>query len=269
VKSVSLRTVARGKRILISVVVTSGLWLVWQRWNRPEHRANSVQSACSQVQFEGEYFTVCRFDPAHHIIALALNDGRGKPLRGFAKLAQDRGKEARQIVFAMNAGMYDLSGNPIGLYVEGGQTRQALNRNDGPGNFHLKPNGVFWRDPAGLHVASSDVFDARNPSAEFATQSGPMLVIDGKLHPQFSSDGTSRNVRNGVGVTATGKAIFAISTSEVSFGKFARLFRDHLQCPNALYFDGLVSSLWDAASGRIDQKFPLGPMVVVSELRTP
>jgi len=100
-----------------------------------------------------------------------------------------------------------------------------------------------------------------SPDIRIATQSGPMLVIDGKLHPAFEHDGMSRNIRNGVGVTG-GKALFVISDDPVSFGKFARFFRDRLKARNALFFDGSVSALWDPANGRRDLTKPLGPIVV-------
>lgn len=166
----------------------------------------------------------------------------------------------------MNAGMYDLSGDPIGLYVENGNERHSLNRRTGAGNFHIIPNGVFWQDSAGQHVATTDDYAAMTSvSPTYASQSGPMLVINGRINQHFSPDGESRNIRNGVGIDGAGRSWFVISKEPVSFGKFARLFRDGLQCPNALYFDGLVSSLWDGSTGRADRKFPLGPLLVVTE----
>jgi uncharacterized protein YigE (DUF2233 family) len=96
----------------------------------------------------------------------------------------------------------------------------------------------------------------------YATQSGPMLVIDGELHPRFEADGRSRHIRNGVGISPKGDPIFVISDEPVSFGKLARLFRDELHCRNALYFDGSVSSLWDPLNGRMDSFAAIGPMVV-------
>jgi uncharacterized protein YigE (DUF2233 family) len=106
------------------------------------------------------------------------------------------------------------------------------------------------------------------PSSDIrlATQSGPMLVIDGKLHPAFDHDGTSLHIRNGVGIGSVGAARFVISQDAVSFGKLARFFRDQLKCDNALFFDGAVSALWDPANHRRDVTVPLGPMIVVFKL---
>jgi prepilin-type processing-associated H-X9-DG protein len=174
------------------------------------------------------------------------------------------GSNVKKVRFAMNAGMYDEEGAPIGLYVEAGRELKRLNLRSGGGNFHLLPNGVFAVEARGrVSVTPSPAFRKKVAAPQWATQSGPMLVISGKLHPKFDADGESRLVRNGVGVKDPRIAFFAISEDGVSFGRFARLFRDRLGCANALYFDGSVSSLWDPASGRRDAYSSLGPMIVV------
>jgi uncharacterized protein YigE (DUF2233 family) len=163
----------------------------------------------------------------------------------------------------MNAGMYGEDGAPIGLYVAEGRQRHALNRRTGGGNFHMLPNGVFTVAADGrVAVVTSAAYDpATHP--RWATQSGPMLVIDGALHPMIQPNGPSLHIRNGVGVAADGSAWFVISDEPVSFGRLARLFRDQLGCRNALYFDGAVSSLWDRPAGRRDDRAELGPLVAV------
>jgi uncharacterized protein YigE (DUF2233 family) len=95
-----------------------------------------------------------------------------------------------------------------------------------------------------------------------------MLVIDGRIHPAFSHDGSSRYIRNGVGVGPDGRPRFVISQGPVSLGKFARFFRDRLKCRDALFLDGAVSALWDPAAGRRDITKPLGPIVLVFRART-
>lgn len=163
----------------------------------------------------------------------------------------------------MNAVMYDEEGRPIGLAIVDGKQVRAINRRRGGGNFHLMPNGVFQvRRDGRAEVVTSDKW-APSPDIALATQSGPMLVIDGKLHPAFDHDGQSRHIRNGVGIGADGRPRFVISQDAVSLGKFARFFRDQLACDNALFFDGAVSGLWDPANHRRDVTVPLGPMVVV------
>lgn len=222
--------------------------------------AAAADSPCRQLLFEGSRFTVCRDRQARIEVRTAARDGR--PYRSFAALEHVLGRDATRVRFAMNAGMFDADGRAIGLLIENAQELRAINRRQGGGNFHLLPNGVFLvRDDGTAEVVPSAAFEPA-PDIAFATQSGPMLVIDGKLHPAFEHDGRSRFVRNGVGIAPDGTPVFAISEDAVSFGKFARLFRDELKCRNALYFDGSVSSLWDPANHRMDSFAALGPMVL-------
>ena len=217
-------------------------------------------SPCRIETFEGSRFTVC--DPGRGKLLLVAAGKDEVPKRSFAEVMADL--PAERVAFAMNAGMFDEDGRPIGLAITGRRQVHAINLNDGPGNFHLKPNGVFSVAHTGAaRIAPSGPMTAiqRAQTVELATQSGPMLVIDGKLHPKLSHDGQSRFIRNGVGVR-DGRALFVISNEVVSMGKLARFFRDSLHARNALYFDGSVSALWDPAAGRQDAGVPLGPIIV-------
>ena len=226
--------------------------------------SGAVAGHCEHRRFEGDDFTACRYDARAHQFALVL-DGPEGPLRSFERLESHLGAKAGRLLFAMNAGMYDEEGMPIGLYVEDGRARHAVNLRPGPGNFHMKPNGIFAvAADGGVAIVESGRW-ARSPRrSRWATQSGPMLVIAGALHPQIQPNGPSLYVRNGVGVDGPRSAWFAISDQPVSFGRFARFFRDSLGCRDALYLDGAVSSLWDRGSGRRDDVHALGPMLGVS-----
>jgi uncharacterized protein YigE (DUF2233 family) len=209
-------------------------------------------SPCAEQRFEQAGFIVCTAD------TVEVRTGT----RSFAALAARLGTRADRVAFAMNGGMFDDAGAPIGLAIEDSTQVHAINRRDGGGNFHLMPNGVFLvRTDGRAEVTISENF-TRSPDIAFATQSGPMLVIGGTLHPRFDPDGTSRYVRNAVGIAPGGKPLFVITTDAVSLGKLARFFRDRLHARNALYLDGSVSSLWDPVNGRMDDFAELGPMVV-------
>jgi uncharacterized protein YigE (DUF2233 family) len=112
----------------------------------------------------------------------------------------------------------------------------------------------------------SKAFAASDIKPFYATQSGPMLVISGRLHPSFLADSPSLKTRNGVGVTSDGKVIFAISDGPVRFHDFATLFRDDLNCPNALFLDGSISSVDIPEWRRRDSLFPLGPIIAVTQM---
>lgn len=222
--------------------------------------------ACRLQRFEGSAFTVCRYDPAESELRLAL-DGPSVRLGSLTALRSQLGPEATRVSFAMNGGMYDANLRPVGLYVEAGRQRRPARLCDGPSNFCLAPNGVFWTDAKGRpHLDETARFLAGGARPQWATQSGPLLVQAGQLHPRLSLDGPSRFIRNGVGL-CRGQALFAISDDAVSLGKFARFFRDGLGCSDALHLDGTVSSLWAPGLGRLDGRTGLGPLIVV--LRKP
>ena len=228
--------------------------------NDAEQSARIAASPCSRQMFEESAFTVC--DPGGGRIELVAAGRDQIPVRRFDSLEASLGEQSASVAFAMNAGMFDEEGRPIGLAIAEGKQVRAINRREGGGNFHLMPNGVFQvRQDGSAEVVPTAQWKP-SPDIRLATQSGPMLVIDGKLHPKFDQDGSSRHVRNGVGIGPDGRALFVISEDAVSLGKFGRFYRDRLNSRNALFFDGAVSALWDPANGRRDVTVPLGPIVV-------
>ncbi|WP_260922394.1 phosphodiester glycosidase family protein [Novosphingobium sp. 9] len=238
----------------------------------PQASETPPPAACESAQFEGTPLTHCTARTGLNRIVTVLGPAGGKPYRSLSELALARshaqgGKAQPAVAFAMNAGMFDTQGLPIGYYVENGKRGHELNTNEGWGNFHLKPNGVFYGAANGpWAIRTSDDFQAHVSSRpDFGTQSGPMLVIGGKLHPKLDSDGASLKLRNAVGVDDKGNAHFVIADAPVSFGRLARYFRDVLHCRNALFLDGSVSSLWDPEHGRVDGGPALGPLIVVEK----
>ena len=165
----------------------------------------------------------------------------------------------------MNAGMFQRDFSPVGLFVVGGRELGPLNTNGGYGNFFMKPNGVFVMTDVGPRVVETSEYPNLKGRIVLATQSGPLLLRSGKIHPVFNTNSTSRVIRNGVGVSDSGKVVFAISEEPVSLYELAVLFRDVLGCPNALYLDGVISSLHAPALKRSDKKTELGPIIAVVE----
>ncbi len=220
-----------------------------------------MAAECRDESFDGAEFAICRVNLAQEDLRLFLRDANGEVMGSFRRIEDALGPNA-QLGFATNAGMYHEDRSPVGLYQEDGLVEQGIITSAGPGNFGMLPNGVFCIFDGFAAVIESRAFAAAPPRCRYATQSGPMLVIDGALHPRFLPDSSSLNVRNGVGVDETGEvAIFAISNEAVNFHHFARLFRDHLGANNALYLDGRVSRLHAPALGRSDFGFPLGPIL--------
>ena len=211
-------------------------------------------------------YVVCRFDTDADI-RLFLNDENGKPFRHFNRVNNALVENGEVLAFAMNAGMYHENRSPVGLYV-GVEQRESfveykLNTNDGPGNFHMKPNGVFYVANTGkAAVEDTDRFRANESFLfRYATQSGPMLVINGDIHPRFILDSDSRKRRNGVGVTNAGDVIFVLADTPVNFYDFAHYFRDVLETPNALYLDGTISRIYAPELNRNDPGVGMGPII--------
>ena len=175
-------------------------------------------------------------------------------------------ERARMVIwlgFAMNAGMFHPDYKPVGLLVVEGREQSGIVTGGSNDNFGMLPNGVFCTGGARpFQVIESRAFAQARPDCRLATQSGPMLVIDGNLHPRFLVDSDSRYIRNGVGVSPDGQtAWFAISDSPVTFHEFGRLFRDGLGVRDALYFDGSISRLYAPSVNRADFGRSLGPMI--------
>ncbi|MCV2873969.1 phosphodiester glycosidase family protein [Defluviimonas sp. WL0050] len=216
---------------------------------------------CRMTDHDGQSYAICEV-AAGEGLQLFLTGTDGRPMGTFDRLRDQVEAGGERLVFAMNAGMYHPDRAPVGLFVENGREVATIVTREGPGNFGLLPNGVFCIGEDGFAVEESRAFAIAPPDCAYATQSGPMLVIDDALHPRFLPDSDSRYIRNGVGISTDGqRAVFAISDAPVTFHEFARLFRDGLGLPNALYFDGKVSRLYAPEIGRDDIGFPMGPMV--------
>ena len=214
---------------------------------------------CRDITFDGASYTLC--DVALGEDLRLFHSGPDGAYGSFRNVDTALAAENKMLGFAMNAGMYHRNLAPVGLYIEEGTEAARLITRDGPGNFGLLPNGVFCIGDT-FGVIESRSFKKTRPDCRFATQSGPMLVIGGELHPKLLPDSDSLYVRNGVGVSEDGtRANFAISNDAVNFHALARLFRDELGLRDALYFDGNISRLYAPGLDRHDGGFPMGPIV--------
>jgi uncharacterized protein YigE (DUF2233 family) len=218
---------------------------------------------CQSLTAEGSAYTVCEVDLRRQAVRLFWRKPDGEPYGHLAAVPSTQ--RAGRLLFATNAGMYDPAYRPVGLYVEDGRELVRANTRPGPGNFHMRPNGVFYVAGEAAGVLDTGSFLRERRAVDFATQSGPMLVINGRLHPLFGRS-ASRKFRSGVGVRDAHTLAFVLSDSEVTFSEFARLFRDRLKCDNALFLDGgSVPSLYAPELRRNGNLLPLGPMIAVYE----
>jgi uncharacterized protein YigE (DUF2233 family) len=205
---------------------------------------SAAADGCRAEAFDGADYTICSFDPATADLRIFWERADGIPYRTFSALAAELTDDGEALGFAINGGMYDEDLAPVGLLTIAGKELHPVNRKDAPRrqrpvpNFYKKPNGVFFLAGGRAGILDTDAFLEKPPEADFATQSGPMLLIGGRVHPAFIAGSTDRKRRDGVGVSATGEIHFAISEDEVNFHNFALLFRDRLDCADALFLDG-------------------------------
>lgn len=226
-------------------------------------RAPAVEFSTGEIA--GKRITICRVNLRQERLQLFLRDEFGVPFKRFDRLEPWLETRGRKLVFAMNAGMYHGDFSPVGLFVSDGRQLAPLNLAPGEGNFFLKPNGVFVVTESGARVVEASQFSQLRERVLLATQSGPMLVIGGKLHPAFRPGSESRLFRNGVGVPSPDVAIFANSEDPVNFHEFATFFRDILRCPNALFLDGTINSLHSVELKRSDFRMDLGPIIGITD----
>ena len=191
-------------------------------------------------QTDDSQFVTYKVNTKKQNVELFWKDDKDEKFKSIQNLKSWLYKNKRKLVFAMNAGMYKSDNSPLGLFIEKKITKSPLNTSNGKGNFYLKPNGVFCIATENTPFICSTSDFKNNGKIKYATQSGPMLVINGEIHNAFKEGSTNLNIRNGVGILPDGNVIFAMSKTEINFYDFAKYFKN-LGCKNALYLDGFVS----------------------------
>ncbi|QDE41697.1 hypothetical protein FIV34_15930 [Luteibacter pinisoli] len=207
-----------------------------------------------EVVFDSQSYFVVTVDTRREDIELFWrNPDTSEPFATIESLKAWTASKGRTLAFATNAGIYDRDFRPLGLYVEDGKAIVPLNLAHGnprSGNFSLLPNGVFAvYDDGTAEVRSTDAFRASARKPRWATQSGPMLVVDGEVNTQFDNGSDSMKWRSGVCAKTAHDVVFVVSRAPVNFHAFARLFRDNLGCRDALFLDGTISQAWTPGDG--------------------
>lgn len=179
-------------------------------------------------------------NPKTDKVTLYFQDEKGANFGSIQNLKTMLNQKGKELVFAMNGGMYKKDQSPQGLFIENGITKSKVDTDSGSGNFYLKPNGIFYLTNKNEPKIVQTTAFKNNSSIKFATQSGPMLLVDGEIHKAFGKGSTNLNIRNGVGILPNGQVIFALSRKEINFYDFASFFKEK-GCKNALYLDGFVS----------------------------
>ena len=238
------------KRILLFyafILITILILGFWHRYKSPEK------------------FTYYIVNPHKDSLALFWKNDEGKQIRSFENLSVFTQSKNKKLIFAMNGGIYMKNGTPLGIYINNHTIEHPININkNGEGNFYLQPNGIFYitNDLSPLICKTENFPDAKN--IKYATQSGPLLLIDSIINPLFNKESCNTNIRNGVGILPNNQVVFIISNHKVNFYEFAAFFKS-LGCKDALYLDGYVSSIFlpDKGINSTDDNF--GVMIGVTK----
>ncbi len=219
---------------------------------------------CKKDKFENINFTICTASILTDDIRLYLRNKDGVPFGNFNVLQQELNSKGKELSFAMNAGMYHPDLSPVGHFKEVFNEKKKVISRPGPGNFGMLPNGIFCIGSNLLNVYETFDYLNKAPQCIYATQSGPMLVWNNSIHPRFLKDSKSKVIRNGVGTTEDKKYAYFVKAEDIlNFYTFARIFKEKLKLPNALYFDGKISRLYSKELSRNDFGWPMGPIVAV------
>lgn len=192
------------------------------------------------VKGQGEDKRFLKFVIESSKVKFYWKDNKGEIFRTIQNVKSYLEANNQELRFAMNGGMYTKDNLPQGLYVENGAILIPLDTLSGVGNFYLKPNGVFYLTEEGRAIICETKKFKEDININFATQSGPMLIIDGEIHPSFKKGSKNLNIRNGVGILPDGSVVFVMAKQEINFYDFAEYFKNS-GCKNALYLDGFVS----------------------------
>ena len=267
---------AQSIRLFLYLLILFSTGFAFIRCDSPAQNETNKLSAfrpdtAYTINYRDQLFDVFETSPPSNEsqIAFFLTDAKGKRYKSLGSLEESIRNRGGKLVFATNAGMFSPRHEPVGLYIENGQELKKLdNRQDGKGNFYLLPNGVFFLTQSGeSHVMETRRFEQSEQQfqIEQATQSGPMLVIDGQLHPAFNEGSPNRHIRSGVGIISKDRVVFAISREVANFYDFAMLFKEQLGCEQALYLDGAISRMYLPEIGRTDTDGNFGAMIGVWE----
>lgn len=206
----------------------------------------NVQAQYQQQVIADVVYGIFEASPA--AVSLHWQDEDGVPYRRLSRLKSALQAQQHTIQLLMNAGIYGTDDRPAGLWIEQGDVLHPLNRaTAGYGNFHLQPNGVFWIENGRAYVETTQRYIQQSPNAVYAVQSGPMLLVDGKINPIFLPNIVSPYLRNAVCVSADNRLYFILTESRQAdaawpnFYQFARALQQ-LGCQQALYLDGSISA---------------------------
>ncbi|WP_077418938.1 phosphodiester glycosidase family protein [Chryseobacterium sp. JV274] len=216
-----------------------------------------------KIKDDNRFFITYQVNPEKQNIQLYWKNDKGELLKSIDRLNINVQSEKQKLVFAVNGGMFEPDNSPKGLYIENFKILKPMDTLQGIGNFYLQPNGIFYLTQNNRAEISETKKFRQNKNIRYATQSGPMLITNGKINPIFQENSKNLNIRNGVGILENGDLIFAMSKKEINFYHLAQFFKNS-GCKNALYLDGYVSRTYLPEKNWIQKDGNFGVMIGVT-----
>ncbi|SDJ56760.1 phosphodiester glycosidase family protein [Chryseobacterium jejuense] len=220
--------------------------------------------SCKEKIQHDEKFVIYQVNPKKQTVKLYWKNSKDDILKSINNLKKEAESSNEKLVFAMNGGMFEPDNSPKGLYIENFKTLKSIDTLQGSGNFYLQPNGIFYITQSHQPGIIETKKFKPNKTIQYATQSGPMLLTEGKINPIFQKDSKNLNIRNGVGILENGEIIFVMSKKEINFYSLAQLFKE-MGCKNALYLDGYVSRTYLPEKNWIQIDGNFGVMIGITD----
>ena len=222
-----------------------------------------IQNIESEKRVEDKNFIVYKTKLENKAVKMNWLDNNGKALNSMKRFVEYTGKD--KILFATNGGIYKENYTPEGLYIENYLLMSEINLKDGEGNFYVKPNGIFYIKNGKPYITDSEKF-VYDKDIQYAVQSGPLLIENGKISTKFSPDSKSLKLRSGVGVTDDGELVFLMSSEKVNFYEFMEYALKKLNCKDFLFLDGTISKMYFKEDKRIpEQNYPFVTIISIEE----
>ena len=206
--------------------------------SQPDEQAPKVVTT-TNPKTDPDYVTY-KVDLKNNSIRFFWKNSRGDHYKRIGTVKEELAKQQIKLLYAANGGIFQEDLTPLGLFIQGQKVRTPLNKRKGYGNFYVQPNGVFYITKDNKPGIATTGSFKQTASITNAVQSGPMLLIDGRMNPIFTVGSSNINIRNGVGVRPDNTVVFSMSKRPVNFYDFANHFKA-LGCVNALYLDGAIS----------------------------
>lgn len=218
--------------------------------------------SCKENETFKKDFVFYELNPEKEKVEFFWKDDSGKILKNFENLKSFVESRNHNLIFAMNGGMFEVDHTPKGLYIENYKALKDIDTLSGSGNFYLNPNGIFYlTNNRKAYITKTRNFK-KSKEIKFATQSGPLLLINGKINIIFQKESKNINIRNGVGMKKNGEVVFAMSKKKISFYNFAKFFQDS-GCTEALYLDSFVSRTYYPSKKITSKDENFGVMIAV------